>query len=490
MRRMHTVTADPTKPLTGRTATLLRESQERIYQRTDRLFAIIMFLQWLAGIATALWLSPWTWIGNDSLIHAHVWAAVFLGAAISGLPIFLALKQPGRALNRHVIAVAQMLTSSLLIHLSGGRIETHFHIFGSLAFLAFYRDSRVLITATVIVTIDHVLRGMIWPQTIFGVLTPSNWRWIEHAGWVVFEDIFLFISIRQSLSEMSKVACQSQELAETSRLAGMAEVATSVLHNVGNVLNSVNIASSCLSENLRKSKAAHLSKVVALLQMHDKDLGAFFANDPTGKRLPAYLDRLDKRLASEQAKALKELAQLQMNIEHIKEIVTVQQSLAKASGLTEVVNVADLVEDALRINLNGLVRRGFGIVREFQPTPKITVQRHKVLQILVNLVRNAKHACDASPLRERKLTLRTVNGEGRILIQVCDNGIGIPRENLLRIFSHGFTTKKDGHGFGLHSGAIAASEMGGSLTVQSEGSGQGAVFTLELPCRTRENSCA
>jgi C4-dicarboxylate-specific signal transduction histidine kinase len=279
-----------------------------------------------------------------------------------------------------------------------------------------------------------------------------------------------------------------KDLLESSRQAGMAEVATGVLHNVGNVLNSVNIASACLTESLRKLRAANLSKVVVLLHEHEKDLAHFVTNDPTGKRLPVYLERLDRHLANENAKAGKELAQLQMNIEHIKEIVTLQQRFAQVSGLTETVDATELVEDALRMNLNGLARHGVEVVREFTPTPLVTVQRHKVLQILINLVRNAKHSCDALPTRERKLTLRTTTGEGHILISVCDNGIGIPPENLLRIFSHGFTTKKDGHGFGLHSGAIAAKEMGGSLTAQSGGPGQGAAFTLKLPYQTHENS--
>ena len=161
----------------------------RIYEKTDRLFARLLLLQWLAGIAVALFISPQTWIGQSSSAHLHLWAAIFLGGAIAGLPLYLAWKQPGQVLNRHVIAVAQMLSSGLLIHLTGGRIETHFHTFGSLAFLAFYRDWRVLLTATIVTTADHMLRGWFWPQSVFGLFTAANWRWIEHASWVAFEDI-------------------------------------------------------------------------------------------------------------------------------------------------------------------------------------------------------------------------------------------------------------------------------------------------------------
>ena len=262
-----------------RTAALFEESQNRIHRRTDRMFARLLVFQWIAGITAALWISPKTWIGATSQIHVHVWAAIFLGGAISGFPVFLAYKRPGQTATRHAIAAAQMLTSALLIHLTGGRIETHFHVFGSLAFLAFYRDWRVLLSATVIVAGDHLVRGLFWPESVFGVISASSWRWLEHAGWVLFEDFFLVISIRQGLLDMREVAERQarleavnesierqveertadlqreirerketqvkleeshKQLVQVSRQAGMAEVATGVLHNVGNVLNSVN----------------------------------------------------------------------------------------------------------------------------------------------------------------------------------------------------------------------------------------------------------
>ena len=165
-----------------------------------------------SGVIAALWISPKAWVGQTSSIHVHVWAALLLGGVVSGLPIFLALTQPGKTLTRHVIAVGQMLTSALLIHLTGGRIETHFHVFGSLAFLAFYRDWRVMLTATIVVATDHFARGMFWPQSVFGVLTASHWRWVEHAAWVVFEDVFLLLSIRQNLTEAVSVAERQAEL--------------------------------------------------------------------------------------------------------------------------------------------------------------------------------------------------------------------------------------------------------------------------------------
>src|SRR5215472_6577961 len=184
-----------------RATTLFHELINRIHRRTDRLFAGLMTFQWLAGIAAAFWITPLSWAGSLSRPHIHVWAAIFLGAVISGLPILFALAKPGEAITRHVIAAGQMLTSALLIHLTGGRIETHFHIFGSLAFLAFYRDWRVLITATLVVAVDHFLRGVFWPQSVYGVLTADSWRWFEHSGWVIFEDVFLIASIQKGLKD-------------------------------------------------------------------------------------------------------------------------------------------------------------------------------------------------------------------------------------------------------------------------------------------------
>jgi PAS domain S-box-containing protein len=191
---------------------LFRKHERSIFEHTDRLFAGLMFVQWIAAIAAAYWISPLTWAGATSSPHLHLYMAIYLGGAISLFPIGLALLQPGLTTTRHVIAVSQMLMSSLLIHFTGGRIETHFHVFGSLAFLSFYRDWRVLVPATIVVAADHFLRGMFWPQSVFGVLTASNWRWLEHAAWVLFEDTFLVISCLRSRAEMWSIAERTADL--------------------------------------------------------------------------------------------------------------------------------------------------------------------------------------------------------------------------------------------------------------------------------------
>jgi PAS domain S-box-containing protein len=272
-----------------------------------------------------------------------------------------------------------------------------------------------------------------------------------------------------------------KQLVDTSRQAGMAEIATSVLHNVGNVLNSVNVSTGLVIESVKKSRASSLARVVALLQEHAQDLGAFITQDSRGKRVPAHLAQLAEHLQVEQQANLGELALLRRSVDHIKEIVAMQQNYATFGGVKEMVNVVDLVKDSLRLNDGAFTRHEVEVVREFGEVPRLNVEKHKILQILVNLLGNAKHACQESGRADKRLTVRVANGEGRIKISVIDNGVGIPPDNLTRIFNHGFTTRKDGHGFGLHSGALAAKEMGGALTVQSAGIGQGATFTLELP---------
>ncbi|MDB6059502.1 MAG: Blue-light-activated protein [Verrucomicrobiales bacterium] len=201
-----THTTTPTTDVSLRAHELFKEQQLNITKHTDIVFARLMIFQWLAGIAAALMISPHTWTGTESHVHIHVWAAVLLGGLITSVPVAMAFLYPGRVITRHTIAIGQMLTSALLIHLTGGRIETHFHVFGSLAILAFYRDWRVLVSASAIVFVDHLARGFLWPQSVYGVMSAPIWRSFEHAGWVVFEVVFLIISIRKSLVEMLNVA--------------------------------------------------------------------------------------------------------------------------------------------------------------------------------------------------------------------------------------------------------------------------------------------
>lgn len=326
-------------------------------------------------------------------------------------------------------------------------------------------------------------------RTHYRVVLPDGAvRHIESLAAVVADDsaastrlVGIDLDVTERVAAEEREDQLQMQLREASRHAGMAEVATSVLHNVGNVLTSVNVSASLVTDNLRRSKAAGLGQVVSLLQEHQPDLGHFIGHDERGRQLPAYLDALAKNLLADQSTALLELDSLRKNIDHIKEIVSMQQSYAKLAGVTEVVEVAQLVEESLRFNAGGLARHAISLERDFAPVPQISVDKHKVLQIMVNLLRNAKHACQDSAAAERRITVQIAPGEGLVSIAVSDNGVGISAENLTRIFSHGFTTKQDGHGFGLHSGALGAREMGGALRAASKGPGQGATFTLDLP---------
>jgi signal transduction histidine kinase len=277
-----------------------------------------------------------------------------------------------------------------------------------------------------------------------------------------------------------------QQLRDASRQAGMAEIATNVLHNVGNVLNSVNISASVVADRVKKPKTSGLGKVAALLQQHKGDLAGFVATDERAKHLPAYLAELAQQLNVDQEATLQELESLRKNIDHIKEIVTMQQSYSKLVGVPERLAVKNLVDDALRMNCGSFSRHGVALKCEFEDVPEIVVEKHKVLQILVNLLRNAKHACDTSNRTDKQVVMRVSNQAGGVQIKVTDNGIGILPEHMTRIFTHGFTTKKEGHGFGLHSGALAARDLGGALRVDSPGPGRGATFTLDLPLKSPE----
>jgi PAS domain S-box-containing protein len=295
----------------------------------------------------------------------------------------------------------------------------------------------------------------------------------------------LFCGFLKDITERKQSEAQLEtahkKLLDASHQAGMAEVATGVLHNVGNVLNSVNVTATLVSDQLKKSRVSDLGRVVALLREHMGDLGEFLTRNPKGQKVPEYLAQLSERLSQEKDRHLQEMESLRKNIEHIKDIVAMQQSYAKVSGITEVLKVTDLVEDALRLNAGALARHAVAVIRDYGDVPLVSTDKHKVLQILVNLIRNAKYACDESGHSQKQLTVRVRNEESRITVSVIDNGVGIPAENLTRIFNHGFTTRKDGHGFGLHSGALAARELGGRLTVHSDGVGCGARFILELP---------
>jgi PAS domain S-box-containing protein len=280
-----------------------------------------------------------------------------------------------------------------------------------------------------------------------------------------------------------QVAEMHQKLMDASRAAGMAEVATGVLHNVGNVLNSVNVSANVLADSVRRSKAASIRKVADLLEANKADLPAFFSQGGKGQMVPGYLATLAQQIDTEQEGRLAEIDQLSKNIAHIKDIVAMQQDHAKVAGVMEDFAPAVLIEEALRMTGADLESASVKIEVACSPgLPHVTTDRHKVLQILVNLITNAQQAMEETALEKRLLNITaTPDGNGHAAIAIRDSGCGIGEEDLTRVFNHGFTTKPTGHGFGLHSAANAATEIGGSLTGASDGRGKGATFTLTLP---------
>ncbi|WP_308908397.1 DAHL domain-containing protein [Pseudomonas canadensis] len=272
------------------------------------------------------------------------------------------------------------------------------------------------------------------------------------------------------------------ELLDSARQAGMAEIATNVLHNVGNVLNSVNISADLVTRKLRSSKALGLGRAVQLINERQGDLGTFFTEDEKGKLLPGYLNQLVDAIALEQQGMTDELAQLSKSVDHIKDIVATQQHYAGASTLKEPVHISALMDDALRMNAGALSRHNVTVVKHYAQVPEILADKHRLLLIMVNLISNAKYAMSNLVDRPRQMTLKVQpRDDATLQISVKDDGEGIPAENMTRIFTHGFTTRKEGHGFGLHSCALAAVEMNGQLTAHSDGPGLGAMFTLTIP---------
>ena len=273
-----------------------------------------------------------------------------------------------------------------------------------------------------------------------------------------------------------------RQLVQSARRAGMAEIATNVLHNVGNVLNSVYTSAQLAKERMVDMRLEHVGRVAGMLQERRDDLGAFLSQDERGRNVLPFLDKLGQNLLEERQKITTLLDDVGRYTEHIGDIVKVQQNYARTPRLQEPVHLQGLVEDALRINSAGLTRHQVKVVRQLAELPPVLTDKHKTLMILVNLVSNAKYAMDGVPVAERILTVRLERTtSGLVRIQVHDNGMGIAPEMLTRIFQYGFTTREEGHGFGLHSSSLAAQEMGGELTVHSEGPGHGATFTLELP---------
>ena len=294
--------------------------------------------------------------------------------------------------------------------------------------------------------------------------------------------------LTQEIDERRRIEAEVErghkQLLVTSRLAGMAEVATSVLHNVGNVMTSVNVLSTSIVELVRDSKIASVTRLGDLLRKNRHELDRFVRDDERGRNIPDYVGQLGEHLTHEQSLLLQKVRVLNENIHHINEIVAMQQNYAKVSGVLETLPPEEVVEDSLRMHGESIKRHGIKLMRDYARLPAMTMDRHKILQILFNLLENAKYACLQGTVTDKKIVVRLEQTKaGFMRLAVADNGMGIPPENLSRIFAQGFSTRRDGHGFGLHSSILAAQDMGGTLTASSDGPGLGATFVLEIPMK-------
>jgi signal transduction histidine kinase len=288
--------------------------------------------------------------------------------------------------------------------------------------------------------------------------------------------------LEQRVEERTRELKQAQgRLVDTAREVGMSEVATNVLHSVGNVLTSAVVNLETVQKAVGALRVGQFKRASDLLLEHHESLADFLSRDPRGSHLPQYLAALADEQMRNQMRLVEDLEVMGRHIEHIRTIVQVQQTYAKATLLPEECDLAQIIDGALHIQMAALQRHGVSVQLELSAVPRLMVDRHKVLHILINLISNAKHALEEAPEGHRHLRVRLVM-EGRLArIQVVDNGMGIAPEVRAKLFTHGFTTRKDGHGFGLHSSALAAQLLGGRLWLESEGPGQGAVATLELP---------
>jgi two-component system NtrC family sensor kinase len=292
----------------------------------------------------------------------------------------------------------------------------------------------------------------------------------------------------QGLEERSRELKEAQtKLVDAARQSGMAEIATNVLHNVGNVLNSIHTSVTLARERLARLRLEQVARVASMFEERKEDLPAFLTTDERGRKLPPYLGQLGEHLLEERQHITTLLEDVDRYTAHVGTIVKLQQGYARAPSLNEPARVEELVEDALRMQSAALAQHMVKVERQLASLPPLLVDKHKVLVILINLLTNARHAMDGVPESERRLTVRVEPPiAGRIRFQVRDNGIGISPELITRIFQRGFTTRSEGHGFGLHSSALTAQQLGGSLSAHSDGPGKGATFTLELPYQPME----